>query len=104
MTSPVIPRPASKRGSRANPESMTASTPGTVSADSATEVATMIRRPPACRIRSCSPEEAPPDRPIAGIPAETRRAVSSSTSRRVGTKTSTDPAVFPHIQVARSTR
>ena len=58
FTSPDIPRPASRRGSRDSPESMTSRTPGTVREDSASDVDTMIRGlPPGSRpetARSCS--------------------------------------------------
>src|SRR5690625_4572136 len=43
VTSPVMPRAASRRGTRERPESITARTPGTVREDSAMEVETTIR-------------------------------------------------------------
>lgn len=116
VTSPDMRRFASSRGPRARPESTTMLTPGTVSADSATEVVTMTRRPGSI---SCppvpvpDPEPAPCGRRIAScsfagvrpvsvctltaspvrVRSDVIRAATSSTSRAPGAKTRTSPAV-----------
>ena len=65
VTNPDIPRPASRRGTRANPLSTTVRTPGTVTEDSAIDVATITRPtapscPPGRSAASCSREDCRP--------------------------------------------
>ena len=100
VTSPLMPRVASRRGSRASPESMTSLTPGTVSEDSASEVETMMRgAPPASRpetARSCSAGWTCPCSSSTSVPGARLRscAATSATSQAPGRKTSASMAGF----------
>ena len=81
-----MPRRASRLGTRARPASTTVRTPGTVTDDSATLVATIMRGP-ACRsARSCSAGDWPPWRGNTGTsvirPSSAQHAVMSRTPGR----------------------
>ena len=92
VTRPLMPRPESKRGSRARPASTTSRTPGTVRELSATAVDTMMRRSPPSRMTSSwarpstCPNSSSATRPRARNPSATRE-----TSRAPGRKTSALP-------------
>lgn len=91
MTRPEIPRPASRRGWRARPESTTRRTPETVREDSARDVLTTIRggSPGAwpATARSCSRGVSWPCSSRTSTPGLRSSAATRETSRAPGRKT-----------------